>query len=388
MFRFDPSENCLIELDRPSFADLKIGERYHLQEWLAKKPDVLGEELLIIQKEFDGFEGTRERLDLLALDKDGRLVVIENKLDSGRDVVWQAIKYVAYCSSLNRTDIVNIYQQYLGNGNNGDNAKKRLCEFLDVDELDEMVINEGNTQRLVLVATSFRKEVTATVLWLIRHGVRAQCFRVVPYRTGNETLIDIQQIIPTPEAQDYMIKMASKDSEESDQNVKKRRLEELRRQFWGKVLNELNARGVSRFQKFSASDAPIGCRLSVSSGVSGCTYVLTHLVKENTVGVKLLLYRPNREENEQLFDKLEQQKQSLEERFGAKLEWDRLDSYKPSIIFYKGAFNNVLDRENWQEMIDWLCVHIVKLDETFSEQLVALSSQLKSGSDIATESEN
>ena len=35
-----------------------------------------------------------ERLDLLALDKDGKLVIIENKLDdTGREVVfWQAIK--------------------------------------------------------------------------------------------------------------------------------------------------------------------------------------------------------------------------------------------------------------------------------------------------------
>ncbi len=64
-------------------------------------PESLGEELLIIQKEFDGFDETRERLDLLALDKQGSLVVIENKLDdSGRDVVWQALKYASYCSSL------------------------------------------------------------------------------------------------------------------------------------------------------------------------------------------------------------------------------------------------------------------------------------------------
>ena len=66
---------------------------------LANQPDALGEELLIIQKEFDGFElffsalnAGRERLDLLALDKAGNLVIIENKLDdSGRDVVWQAM---------------------------------------------------------------------------------------------------------------------------------------------------------------------------------------------------------------------------------------------------------------------------------------------------------
>jgi len=68
---------------------LGFAERNHLQEWLANQPDALGEELLIIQKEFDGFEDTRERLDLLAIDKQGGLVIIENKLDdSGRDVMW------------------------------------------------------------------------------------------------------------------------------------------------------------------------------------------------------------------------------------------------------------------------------------------------------------
>jgi hypothetical protein len=74
----------------------------------------LGEELLIIQKEFDGFQDTNERLDLLALDKQGCLVVIENKLDdTGRDVTWQALKYASYCSTLSKEQIRAIYQSYL-----------------------------------------------------------------------------------------------------------------------------------------------------------------------------------------------------------------------------------------------------------------------------------
>ncbi|MBN9678727.1 hypothetical protein [Salipiger bermudensis] len=49
--------------------------------------------MLIIQKEFDGFGGTRERLNLLALDRGGQLVIIENELDDcRRDVVWQGLK--------------------------------------------------------------------------------------------------------------------------------------------------------------------------------------------------------------------------------------------------------------------------------------------------------
>ena len=89
MYKIDKESNRIAPLAEKSFSDLGFTERQHLQEWLAHAPDALGEELLIIQKEFDGFDDTRERLDLLALDKDGNLVIIENKLDdSGRDVVW------------------------------------------------------------------------------------------------------------------------------------------------------------------------------------------------------------------------------------------------------------------------------------------------------------
>ncbi|WP_181164443.1 restriction endonuclease subunit S [Amaricoccus solimangrovi] len=59
----------------------------------------------------------RERLDLLAFDKEGQLVVIENKLDdTGRDVVWQALKYAAYVSTPPRQRIVQIFQSCLGLG--------------------------------------------------------------------------------------------------------------------------------------------------------------------------------------------------------------------------------------------------------------------------------
>ena len=68
MFPVNRSENCLVRLDERRFADVNVRERDHLQEWLVRMPDALGEELLIVQKEFDGFAETRERLDLLALD--------------------------------------------------------------------------------------------------------------------------------------------------------------------------------------------------------------------------------------------------------------------------------------------------------------------------------
>ena len=254
MFRVNLPENCLVKLEKRRFADLQLQERSHLQEWLVKAPDAFGEDLLMIQKEFDGFADTRERLDILALDKQGKLVVIENKLDdTGRDVVWQALKYVAYCSTLKKANIIEIYQDYLDRWCVDQSAEKNLCDFLEVEDLGETVLNAGNEQRLILVAANFRKEVTTTVLWLIQHGIRAQCFRVSPYNLGEQLLIDLQQIIPTADEADYMIGMIEKVSEEKSVQHFQKIGHNRRREFWTQTLEELRKRGVSRYDNISPS---------------------------------------------------------------------------------------------------------------------------------------
>jgi hypothetical protein len=87
---------------------------------------------LLIQKEFSSFSDTHERLDLLALDKQGSLVIIENKLDdTGRDVTWQALKYASYCSGLSKEHIRKIYQEYLDRTEPASKAEEKLSEFFE-----------------------------------------------------------------------------------------------------------------------------------------------------------------------------------------------------------------------------------------------------------------
>jgi len=73
MYIIHKNENLISKIPQKTFAELGFKEKEHLQEWLANNPHALGEELLIIQKEFSGFSDTKERLDLLALDKQGNL---------------------------------------------------------------------------------------------------------------------------------------------------------------------------------------------------------------------------------------------------------------------------------------------------------------------------
>lgn len=115
MYILNKAGNFLEEVKETTFYESDIKERQHIEEWLRKKPEVMGEELLIIGHEYDKFE-VNERLDLLALDKDGKLVIIEVKRDnSGSAVDFQALKYASYCSRLTPKDILDIYREYIDN---------------------------------------------------------------------------------------------------------------------------------------------------------------------------------------------------------------------------------------------------------------------------------
>lgn len=364
MFRVDLSQNRLSRLSQKRFADLNLRERDHLQEWLANQPDALGEELLIVQKEFDGFDETRERLDLLALDKDGNLVVIENKLDdSGRDVTWQALKYTAYVSGLTKMQIVDIYQQYLDRYYGGGNATVRICEFMEVEELEETVLNPGNDQRMIFIAANFRREVTATVLWLLSRGIRAQCFKVTPFALGEELMIDIQQIIPTPEAADFMIGMSSKENEEKAvQDTQKKRYE-LRLEFWEQALEQLREDGVDLYRNISPTKDHW---LSAGSGMRSCRYQM--IFSRVEARVEISLQRSDPDENKWVFDRLLTQKEQIEAVFGADLDWRRMDDKISSRVVFAQPFDG-FNRDVWPEMIAWLSTHMQKLEAACSEPL-------------------
>ena len=241
MYLINKESNRITKLKQKTFSELKFRERDHLQEWIANNPSSLGEELLIIQKEFCGFTETNERLDLLALDKFGNLVVIENKLDdSGKDVSWQAIKYASYCSSLTKQDIIKIYQDYLGTSAI---ATDKLCDFFDGKDISEIVLNQGlNSQRLILVAANFRKEVTSSVLWLLNFKIRLQCFKVTPYCYDEQLFLNVEQILPTKETEDFAISISTKAQEEIEVQETLKNRHHVRLKFWENFINYSNTK--------------------------------------------------------------------------------------------------------------------------------------------------
>ncbi|MBU5699765.1 DUF4268 domain-containing protein [Vibrio cholerae] len=382
MFTVNHQTNRISPVKTKRFSELGFTERKHLQEWLAHEPSALGEELLIIQKEFDGFDDTRERLDLLALDKDGNLVIIENKLDdSGRDVVWQALKYASYCASLTKAQIVEIYQQYLDRYepvtgevdllNAPASASARICEFLDAPDLDELKLNLGNSQRIMLVAANFRKEVTSTALWLLGQGISIACFKITPYSLGEQLLINIDQIIPTPEAKELMIGINAKEAEEKTTEVVLKNRHTVRREYWERALEAFQKSACQLYNNISPSKDHW---LSAGSGLSGCPYNLIFLQKE--LRVELWISRGITEENKYLFDLLSQSKQDIEHTFGAELEWMRLDEKKSCRIQFSTKADG-FNKETWPQAVAWHLEQMTKLEKALKGPLQKAAEAMK-----------
>jgi hypothetical protein len=344
VFKINGETNRIEPLVERSFSELGITERANLQEWLVNHPTALGEDLLIIQKEFAGFADTRERLDVLALDKTGSLVIIENKLDdSGRDVVWQALKYASYCSTLTREGVIEIYQAYLGSS--GDAAAK-LTEFFEVDDLSEVELNKSFRQRILLVAANFRKEVTSTVLWLANYGIQAQCFLAQVHESGGDRFLSLSQIIPTPTAEDYMISLAQKVRHETAVEGENATRHTLRREFWDRLLKQMNLKS----DLFSGVSPVKENWISTGSGVGGMAYLFR--VTRTFGRAELYLYKPGGEQElAVVFGTLLAARSEIEEAVGRPLIWDEMEGTNSYRLIIDGP-GNIFDPEQWPKMIE------------------------------------
>ncbi|GHJ56367.1 hypothetical protein Nm8I071_56740 [Nonomuraea sp. TT08I-71] len=199
--------------DAARFAALGLYERNDLQRLLRDDIAVLSPDLLVVAEEFGNWEDSRRRIDLLAVDKAGHLVVIELKrTDDGGHMELQALRYAAMVSAMSFDEVVAAYEAHLANTRPEDevDARSELLNWLDVSDGDEAPIVSSDV-RIMLVSADFGRELTTAVLWLNRfEGMDVRCVRLIPYQIDGRILLDIQQVIPLPEAADYQIRVGRK----------------------------------------------------------------------------------------------------------------------------------------------------------------------------------
>ena len=189
-----------------SFESLNLKESW-LQDWVATMPEVVvGQPLLVITREFAGFE-TKERPDIIAIDKDGNLVIIELKRGNvTEDAATQAIKYAAYGSKIEAPRILEMFAQYVIERSitlEVDGPREAIIDFLEGSEDALETLNRR--QRIILVGGDFDGNVLAVASWLTTHQVDIKCISLKAFQDSTgQLLVYPDHLWPPPEKAEFL----------------------------------------------------------------------------------------------------------------------------------------------------------------------------------------
>ena len=113
----------------------QLASEEQLREMIIQDPRILSKDWMVIGREVPTYAGCR--LDLLAIEPDGSLVLIELKRHrTPREVVAQSIDYASWLDELTSDRIVQIYAGYSGGGHLQDDFQRRFGAPLDEESLN------------------------------------------------------------------------------------------------------------------------------------------------------------------------------------------------------------------------------------------------------------
>lgn len=209
MALYEFTKNSMVEIQSTTYASLELKERDDVQRVLRENIDAISPDTLILAEEFGQWEDSKRRIDLLGLDRDGCLVVIELKrTEDGGHMELQALRYAAMVSTMTFDQAVEAHRKYLEKqGSSPNTAEPSIREFLHAEDGPVALSNQV---RIVLASADFSKEITSAVLWLNAQGLDIMCFRMRPYGFHGRVLLDVQQVIPLPEAAAFQVAIREK----------------------------------------------------------------------------------------------------------------------------------------------------------------------------------
>ncbi|MDQ2088070.1 DUF4268 domain-containing protein [Herbivorax sp. ANBcel31] len=339
MYKLNIDNNSLEKVKETSFADNEIKERSGIEEWIRKDPTILEEDLLIIAHEYDKFE-VNERLDLLALDKEGNTVIIEVKRDqTGSNVDFQALKYCSYCSTLTPNDIVETYKEYLNKFGKEENPIENLLDFLELDAEDMLngILNTG--QRIIIIGKTIDKRILSVCAWLYQNNIDVKCMTIVPYKEhiAGQVFIDINQLIPLFTTEDYFINKKKKDTSkgkvlQSDEVIN----------FFEGIIEIAKKRG------FNISYSPRKPYAKIYTGIRGLFFAIVYKKRNSEFSIEVSAN--NQQIKEELFSVFEENKTLIQSETGLDYEVQKEGVRNPEW----GRVITVISHDNKYALSDYI----------------------------------
>lgn len=208
---FTVTGSTAVRAPRTSLGDSDLLER-HLQRWVKQYPTILGEDALIVTEEFDRWttasgESTADRLDILALARDGTLIVAELKRHRAPDAVMvQALNYAAMASRFDLDLLARAHAHFLSKEGESEVGVEEALERIRgwaPGVTDETLA----PHRIVLVAEDYSPVLTNTAIYLLERELDLRLMRVGLHRMpGNLRAMTVTQVLPVPQASDFIVR--------------------------------------------------------------------------------------------------------------------------------------------------------------------------------------
>lgn len=187
-------------------------------------PEMLGEGVFVVTSEFDRWydragQVNPDRLDVLGLGHDGRLIVAELKReDAPMSTTMQAINYAARASRFTVDGLAECHAAFAkGRGENLSPAAAEERLRAHADALDDDTLLRP---RIVLLAGQFPAALTASAVWLSESGIDITLRQLRAYRVADGTTIaTVSQLFPVPDVEEFTLAPARQQARAAEMPV-------------------------------------------------------------------------------------------------------------------------------------------------------------------------
>jgi hypothetical protein len=203
MLKINRTERTFSHLQPQKMKEIELKERSDLQAMIRNSPRAffkeMGEEMLLLAEELKPAEFVDDRIDLLALDRSGAVVVIELKRGKDRLQLLQALAYASMVAEWNSDELLKRRAEI--ENRQFEDIRDEVEEFLETD-----LENLNEIQRLILIAEAYDYEVLTTAKWLSeRYGIDIRCYRVILASDEGNELLTCTCIFPPAEISQHAI---------------------------------------------------------------------------------------------------------------------------------------------------------------------------------------
>jgi len=297
-------------------------EAHDFTQWLAENLDYLEEVTGLSLSFLEREAATGDfAVDILAEDGNGNLVVIENQLE--------------------RTD-----HDHLG----------KLLTYMSNHE----------AKTAIWITSYARPEHEKAVQWLNETLPADTAFYLIQ--------VDAVRIDDSPPAPLFTV-VAGPSPESRQIGAQRKELAErhlLYLEFWEQLLKKAADKVPHHpHARISASKSHW---ISASAGRSGLTWA--YVILKDHARVELYIDTHDAKRNKTLFDALARDKVTIEQTFGAALDWQRLDEKRASrICYYIRDYGGLRDREHWDELQDNMVDAMFRLEKALKPYIKKLPKQ-------------